>query len=98
MEQRDQLIDLCKQFNVAALYVFGSALNSKYQSGESDIDFLVKFKDSSVEGSARRYFDFEEALCNLFEIDNIDLVVEGALSNPYFIDEINKTRQMLYAA
>ena len=98
MEQNDQLVAVCKQFDVSTLYVFGSALNDNYDENKSDIDFLVKFKNNAVKGSARRYFKFEEALQNIFKIEHIDLVVENALKNPYFIEEINKTRQVLYAS
>lgn len=44
-----------------------------------------------------RYFGFNEALAKLFG-RQVDLVMVGAMSNPYFIESVNQTRQLVYAA
>ena len=48
-------------------------------------------------GPFHQYFDFLEELKGLFGCD-VDLVEVGAMSNPYFIDAVNRTRTLLYAA
>ncbi len=39
----ENLKNLCDKYHVDKMYLFGSALNSNFNS-KSDIDFLVKFK------------------------------------------------------
>ena len=45
----------------------------------------------------RRYFGFKEALEALFG-RAVDLVMIGAMRNPYFIESVNKTRRLIYEA
>ncbi len=44
---------------------------------------------------ADAYFDLADQFENLFQ-RQVDLVTEKSLSNPYFIDSINKTKTLLY--
>lgn len=39
-----ELTRLCAIYNVEKMYLFGSALTSNFNK-ESDVDFLVRFKD-----------------------------------------------------
>ena len=88
---------LCKENKVEKLYVFGSILTDKFTE-KSDLDFIVTF-DKSLEllDYADNYFDFLFSLEKLFKRD-IDLISEKSLQNPYFIYELNKTKQLVYAA
>ena len=76
-------------------YLFGSVITEKF-SANSDIDILISFQDNidplekgelwwSLYDSLRLHFNRE-----------IDLVTESSLKNPYFIKEINNTKQMIY--
>lgn len=95
--RRDELIALCRRFRVRRLEVFGSAATGQFRSGESDLDFLVEFQPESGPGHADRYFGLLEALEALFEC-RVDLVVASAITNPYFLESIERTRTVLYAA
>lgn len=92
----DELKSLCKQYNVKALYAFGSVCTDKFNK-ESDIDFLISFGHLSFDQYTDNYFDLHYKLQDLFE-RQIDLVTENSLSNPYFIIGIEKTKQLIYAA
>jgi len=90
---------LCEQFGVEQLDVFGSATSEAF-SDESDIDFVVRFRplnDPQPGEHFDRYFGLLEGLKALFQRE-IDLVEENALRNPYFIRQMNATRNSLYAA
>ena len=87
---------LCVTYDVKTMYVFGSACTDKF-SADSDIDILVSFKELSIEKYTDNYFALHEELEKLFE-RKIDLVTENSLSNPYFIQSIDETKQLLYAA
>jgi hypothetical protein len=93
---KNELKSLCEKYDVKIMYVFGSAVTSHF-SESSDVDILISFKDISFEKYTDNYFELHEALVNLFQ-RKVDLVTERSLSNPYFIESIEKTKQLLYAA
>jgi hypothetical protein len=91
------LSELCRQYRVRRLELFGSAVSSRFDHATSDLDFLVEFERSSPADSARSYFGFLFALQTLFGRD-VDLVESAAIQNPYFLKSIAKERVLLYAA
>ena len=91
------LAELCRQYRVRRLELFGSAASSRFNPATSDLDFLVEFERSSPAESARFYFGFLFALQTLFGRD-VDLVDSAAIQNPYFLKSIAKERVLLYAA
>ena len=77
--------------------VFGSAVRGQFGK-ESDIDFLISFLDDiSVEEYTDNYFTLHYKLRELFNRD-VDIITKRSLSNPYFIDNLNKTRSLIYEA
>jgi predicted nucleotidyltransferase len=78
------------------MYVFGSICSDKFNE-KSDIDILISFKDISIEKYTDNYFELHYRLEELLN-RKIDLLTENSLSNPYFIEEIEETKQLLYAA
>lgn len=92
----NKIEELCKAYSVLRLDVFGSILTKEF-SDKSDIDFLVLFNRDEQTNAFHQYFDFKEALETLIGRE-VDLVCENAVRNPYFKQELNKTRKPLYAA
>jgi uncharacterized protein len=88
--------DLCRQYDVKTLYLFGSACTDKF-SDDSDIDILITFLEVSVEKYTDNYFELHYKLEELFK-RKVDLLTENSLSNPFFIESIEETKQLLYAA
>ena len=95
-DNRENLIELCKKYNVKTMYVFGSASTGNLKK-TSDIDILISFKDISIEEYTDNYFELHYQLNKLFN-RKIDLITENSLSNPYFIAGIEETKELLYAA
>ena len=89
----DRLKLLCEKYKVAQLYVFGSALNKRFNS-ESDIDFIVTFDKVELDQYADNYFDFKFSLEDLFK-RNIDLLEEKAIKNPFFKNSIDNSKQLI---
>lgn len=87
---------LCHRYGVRKLELFGSATTGTFDPQTSDLDFLVDLDPDGDETLFHRYFDLKEALEVLFG-RKVDLVMVGALENPYFIESVNKTRQTIYA-
>ncbi|MFO7658749.1 MAG: nucleotidyltransferase domain-containing protein [Bacteroidales bacterium] len=96
---KDKLNDLkklCQDYEIKTMYVFGSVCTDKFND-KSDIDILISFKDISIEKYTDNYFELHYKLEELFN-RKIDLLTENSLSNPYFIESIEETKQLLYAA
>ena len=94
--QLDTIRSLCERYRVKTLYVFGSVLTPNFDT-YSDIDLLVDFLDQDALQYASNYFQFKFELEKLFN-RKIDLLEERALKNPYFIENINQKKQLLYLA
>ena len=92
--QLDTIKSLCERYRVKTLYVFGSVLTPNFDT-YSDIDLLVDFLDQDALQYASNYFQFKFELEKLFN-RKIDLLEERALKNPYFIENINQKKQLLY--
>ena len=93
---KKQIISTCKKYDVASLAVFGSVLNERFQN-TSDIDFLVIFKKQKIEGSFDRYFNMKEELERILN-HQVDLVCENQITNPFFKEDIERSKQILYVA
>ena len=85
---------LCEIHSVDKLYLFGSATGNTF-SKNSDIDFLVKFRNIELEKYFDNYITLKQKLKNIFKRD-VDLVEEQTLKNPILIDSINKNKELIY--
>ncbi len=91
-----KIIEICQRFHVRKLWVFGSILTSRF-SDKSDVDLCVDFDWDNIPllESANNFFDFQFALEDLLG-RKIDLTDDSAVKNPYFREELNETRQLIY--
>ncbi|WOK07415.1 nucleotidyltransferase domain-containing protein [Imperialibacter roseus] len=91
-----ELQALCEKYDVKTMHVFGSACTSKFNES-SDVDILISFKEISFEKYTDNYFDLHRQLEKLFD-RKVDLITENSLSNPFFIESVQETKQLIYAA
>ena len=89
--------DLCRQFGVERLEVFGSAARGDFDSVQSDLDFIVRFVPPHEPGYADRYLALAEALERLFNRP-VDLLTERSLRNPILKTAIAADRFIIYGA
>jgi hypothetical protein len=82
---------------VHRLELFGSAAGDIFDEGRSDVDFLVDFEPLADGEYADAYFGLLEALSVLLARP-VDLVMTRAIRNRYFLEAIESTRTLLYAA
>jgi predicted nucleotidyltransferase len=95
-ENMEKIYALCKSHNVKALFAFGSVCTNKFDD-KSDIDLLISFNPMDYGDYADTYCDLADQFEKLFQRP-VDLVTDKSLSNPYFIDSVNQTKTILYAA
>ena len=91
-----RIIEICRRFHVRKLWLFGSIHTPRF-SDESDIDLCVDFDWDKISllDSANNFFGFMYALEELLG-RKIDLTDDSAVRNPYFREELNETRQLIY--
>lgn len=92
----DELKVLCCIYKVKTMYAFGSACSDNF-TDNSDLDFLISFEKLSIEQYTDNYFDLHYKLENLFS-RKIDLLTEQSLANPFFIQSLEKSKQLIYEA
>jgi predicted nucleotidyltransferase len=96
-QRRDELEQLCSQYRVSSLSLFGSAATAQYDAANSDLDFLVELQPLPSGTYAGTYFGLRETLEHRFERP-VDLVVGSTIRNPYFQQTVDQTSVLLYAA
>ncbi len=96
-ENREALRRLCVRLQVARLELFGSAAEGDFDPQTSDLDFLVEFLPLKPGQHADAYFALLDSLQALFGRP-VDLVMARAIKNPYFLQSVDRTRKVLYAA
>ena len=96
-DKRSAIAELCARHNVVRLDVFGSALRGDFRPGESDVDLLVEFGPMDGYAKAEAYFALLDELRALLGTE-VDLVMVGAVKNPYIARDIHATKQVLFAA
>ena len=95
-KNRGQLQKLCKKYDIKNMYLFGSATSEKFKDS-SDIDILISFQEIPYDEYTDNYFELHEELEKLFD-RKVDLVTERSLSNPFFKESVEESKQLLYAA
>ena len=94
-ERAKELEQLCIDYRVQRLDLFGSAVTGQYNPEESDLDFVVEFQPLSAGEYADAYFGLLESLEQLFDCP-VDLIIGSAIKNPYFLQSVEKTRTAVY--
>lgn len=93
----DEIIDVCKQHNVRALSLFGSAAKDTMRD-DSDIDLLVEFSnDIDVLEYADNYFSLLEQLQTILN-RKVDLLSSKSIKNTVLKEDIDRSKVNLYAA
>jgi predicted nucleotidyltransferase len=97
-QRRSEIAILCRHFGVRRLEVFGSAARAgDFDPASSDADFLVEFDPETDISPLEQFFGLAEALRTLLGRP-VDLVESGAVANPFIRADIEKAREVVYAA
>lgn len=91
----NEVRELMKKHRIVKGYLFGSCVKGEFNQ-DSDIDVLVEVDDTidPIELGGHLW-DLEYDLEKLFG-RKVDLLTTRSLRNPYFIQELNETRQLIY--
>ncbi|MCH8075340.1 MAG: nucleotidyltransferase domain-containing protein [SAR324 cluster bacterium] len=92
-----ELRELCIRYQVARLELIGSAAIGQFDPSRSDLDFLVTFSPGAEKLWMGEYFGLKRDLEALTG-RSVDLVMPGAIRNPYFLKSVSAARTLLCAA
>jgi len=91
------LMAIFKAHKIKSAYAFGSITNDKFND-KSDVDFLINFEDNlEALETGEIWWKLHDNLRDTLNRE-VDLLIETSLKNPYFIEEINEKKQLIYAA
>jgi predicted nucleotidyltransferase len=90
-----QLAEVCREFGVSRLRIFGSARRDDFDATRSDVDLLVEFLPG-ISASLFTLVEMEERLSQLFD-RKVDLLTPGGLSK-YIRDEVLSEAEPIYVS
>ncbi len=85
---------IAQDHRVRRLDLFGSAARGK--AAPHDYDFLVEFEPMPPLEHGRHYFALLEDLQQVLNAP-VDLIETEAVRNPYFLQEVERERVLIYA-
>jgi hypothetical protein len=95
---RAEVAEICRRFRVQRLDVFGSAARgTDFDPARSDVDLLVTYGPDLPRPNLAEYFGLRDELSALLGRP-VDLVMSGAVRNPFVRADIDQARELLYAA
>jgi predicted nucleotidyltransferase len=89
-----QIKSLCDSNSIKSLFAFGSITTTRFRA-DSDVDLIVDIDADDPLEYSDKYFDLKFNLERLLN-RKIDLLEHRAVKNPYLLDEINKTKVLVY--
>jgi predicted nucleotidyltransferase len=96
-EKRPQIEALCGRLGIRRLDLFGSAVGDSFDLDASDVDVLVEFDVRQGFDYFDTYFRLKEGLEQILGRP-VDVVSVTSIRNPYFREQVMRTRELLYAA
>lgn len=91
-----RLIEACKRYRVRKLHLFGSAVLQDLEKS-NDIDLLVTFERDGFEGAFEQFMGFKETLERILG-KPVNLITDKPFRNPLFREELETTKELIYAA
>jgi predicted nucleotidyltransferase len=91
------VIDLIREKKIKSAYAFGSVVGANFNDN-SDIDLMIVFEEG-LEALEKGdiYWNLHDELREVFNRE-VDILIDGSSKNPYFIQEVNEKRELIYAA
>lgn len=89
------IIPMFQKHYVERAYAFGSVVTDRFND-DSDVDLLFDFKEGlAPEVLGEHIWDLWDELEQFFS-RKVDLLTSKSLKNPYFIEELNEKKMLIY--
>jgi predicted nucleotidyltransferase len=90
----EEIEKACIANRVKSLFAFGSVTSDKFNQ-DSDIDLIVDIEENNPLYYCDYYFDLKFKLEELLK-KRIDLLEKKSLKNKYLVNQIEKTKVLVY--
>ena len=90
----NEIEKLCLENKVKMLYAFGSVLTDEFNT-KSDVDLVVDFDTFDIAEYADNYYNLKFGLQKIFN-RQVDLLEQKAIKNPFFLQQINQKKRLVY--
>ncbi len=96
LDKKSEIVSACRKHRASRLEVFGSAARgADFDPEMSDADFLVEFLPPLFPGISDRFFGLADDLESILG-RKVDLISERRITNRYFQESINESRELVY--
>lgn len=95
-DNKQAIADLCREFRIKRLDVFGSASTGAFDPDTSDLDVIADLGEYD-DDVGMRYLRFCLALEDHFG-HSVEVITELSITNPYFREAVEEQRQNIYVA
>ena len=96
-KHRNEVAALCQRAGARRLDAFGSVLRDDFDPQTSDLDFLVEFDIRPGFDYFSAYFGLKEGLERVLKRP-VEVVSVSSIRNPYFREQVMRTREQVHAA
>ncbi|MEM7658258.1 MAG: nucleotidyltransferase domain-containing protein, partial [Bacteroidota bacterium] len=93
-----QIRGLCRRYKMKRVWLFGSAAHGEGFGNHSDVDFL--YEPDKARMSVREFLDFPLMIQGDLETllgRKVDWIRAQTFRNPYFREEVEQTKQLVYS-
>ena len=92
----DEIRAAAERYGVAKLEIFGSAMTPEFDTGRSDVDFIVHYPPGYEYGPfGKQLFDLEDEIGRILG-RQAQLIMTSALKKESFRDSADLTRTVVY--
>lgn len=92
--RRSEIAAICRRHGVRALWLFGSAVNGRWDAASSDLDVLVDLGEHDAR-YARRLMRTIVDLERLFGVQ-VDVTTTEQVTSEWFRQSINASKELLF--
>ena len=86
---------ICAEHNIAAFYLFGSAIRADFNEETSDIDAVVEMSENDPLKRGEQLISLWDKLETFFG-RKVDLITETSLRNPIFKAIVKRSKKLIY--
>lgn len=94
-ERIEQFGSICKEEQVEKLYLFGSAVQGRFDRRTSDIDLLVEMKQKDPVERGEALMSLWDKLESFFD-SQVDLLTPSSINNPILRKKIEESKVLIY--
>jgi len=94
-QRESEFKKICIEHDIAAFYLFGSAIREDFNEETSDIDAVVEMNENDPLVRGEQLLSLWDKLERFFG-RKVDLITESSLRNPIFRGIVKRSKKLIY--